>query len=99
MDKRVLRRDLFNKLFQRFATVFGKLRKLSLRSRSLSHCLLNPKKKKKKFWKRDQRIINYDRKKNMLSKKLIGAKKTFQKVTAGSGRPQGGETGKLYSFN
>ena len=46
MDKRVLRRDLFNKLFQRFATVFGKLRKLSLRSRSLSHCLLNPKKKK-----------------------------------------------------
>ena len=47
------------------------------------------KKKKKKFWKRDQRIINYDRKKNMLVKKLIGAKKTFQKVTAGSGRPQG----------
>lgn len=56
------------------------------RSRSLSHCLLNP---KKKFWKRDQRIINYDRKKNMLLKKLIGAKKTFQKVTAGSGRRQG----------
>lgn len=40
MDKRVLGRDLFKKLFQKFAIVFGQLRKLSLRSRSLSHCLI-----------------------------------------------------------